>query len=332
MLVIGIFGEFRQVMLYSVNIYRALACLIILNFHMERLYPDSLSFFSFGSDLGNNMFFLVSGFTLIPSIEKAEFNFSSFMKWTAKRWTRIVPMVLFMEILTVLVSGTKLSWDYFFKEFIFPTEFWFTGAIIIFYPLLFIIEKIDNKILKITVVSILLVLHLVRDDIFAERYFIGFIALIIGTEIRKNVSIKLVDDKLKPAFFTGLSAFLTVILKVVRSKMYERNSILHLLVEISVVFTAAFLLLLLYQNEKKVGAFCEKYIFWDKTFVFLSSITLSAYLIQLFDDCVIIRYLKFFPFPISIIICVFVVCGSAAVLTNVDISVRRTLKMFLKSE
>ena len=58
-------------MYYIIDIAKALACLLIANFHSDILYPDKLSLLSFGGDIGNNIFFMVSGFALLPSVEKS---------------------------------------------------------------------------------------------------------------------------------------------------------------------------------------------------------------------------------------------------------------------
>lgn len=84
-------------MYYIIDIAKALACLLIANFHSDILYPDKLSLLSFGGDIGNNIFFMVSGFALLPSVEKS--TSLDIGKWYLKRVMRLLPMLLFFYLL-----------------------------------------------------------------------------------------------------------------------------------------------------------------------------------------------------------------------------------------
>lgn len=173
-------------MLHCIDIMKAIACLLIANFHSDILFPDKLSLLAFGGDVGNNVFFLISGFVLYEGIIRLEWR--DLGKWLKKRYLRILPLVLVAEILSVIVLSKDISSPRTFVQvFVFPTLFWFTGAIIVFYPLLFIVEKTKSNILKVIIAIVLFMLHIVFDSLFAERYFIGFIAMIVGSTMRKYI-------------------------------------------------------------------------------------------------------------------------------------------------
>ena len=135
-------------MFYIVDIAKALACLLIANFHSDILFPEELSLLAFGGDVGNNIFFLVSGFALWPSASKCESK--DFGKWYLKRVLRLLPMLAFFYLVNVLSGGVVIdSFSDAVRAFIFPTMYWFTGAIILFYFLFFILEKYTNDYFRI---------------------------------------------------------------------------------------------------------------------------------------------------------------------------------------
>ena len=125
-------------MYYIIDIAKALACLLIANFHSDILFPDNLSLLAFGGDIGNNIFFMVSGFALLPSVEKCASGVREFGKWFLKRVLRLLPMLIFFYLLTWLTGGIVIA-DFAsaIRAFVFPTIYWFTGAIIIFYFIYF---------------------------------------------------------------------------------------------------------------------------------------------------------------------------------------------------
>ncbi|MCR5746642.1 MAG: hypothetical protein K6G03_02945, partial [Lachnospiraceae bacterium] len=232
---------------------------------MDILYPDSINFLAFGGDLGNNMFFLVSGFTLLSSIDRSGKGIAAFWSWLKKRYLRLLPMVLFMELLTVLfstiINSTGISLTYLFSVFIFPTEFWFTGAIIIFYPLLYLIRKLDNRFLVGCIIIICLVLHYIFDGIIVERYLFGFISIVLGACIR-SFSDKNPGKVMRPGLmlpyllFIILSAALFSMLKFVRRADEAAFAGLpHLLAGVAAVLLSVALLLFLYYNEKGLSSF-----------------------------------------------------------------------------
>lgn len=80
-------------MFYIIDIMKSLACLLIANFHSDILFPDRLSLLAFGGDIGNNMFFMVSGSTLFPSVERS--GGKDVRSWYIKRLKRLMPMLIF---------------------------------------------------------------------------------------------------------------------------------------------------------------------------------------------------------------------------------------------
>ena len=166
-------------MFYVIDYLKAIACLIILNFHFDVLYPDKLSVLAFGGDIGNNIFFAVSGFTLFSSINRTKF--SGILSWYGKRLLKLLPMIAVFYVCSVAFGFTEInSVQQFVYNFIFPTIYWFTGAILIFYPLIFVYGKIEKRFTFFAAAAIMLVLYLMIGGIFAERYVMGFFAMTAG--------------------------------------------------------------------------------------------------------------------------------------------------------
>lgn len=170
--------------LYIVDYLKAFACLLIMNFHSDILFPDKLSLFAFGGDVGNNIFFMVSGFTLYPSIERT--GIGEIGHWYIKRLKKMLPLLSMFYVASIVVGDidTSSCWEI-INALVFPTIYWFTGAIILFYPVLFIVEKKCPLIVRVAGYVILSILHLLYDGIGAERYFIGFMSMVIGYGLRR---------------------------------------------------------------------------------------------------------------------------------------------------
>lgn len=214
-------------MFYIVDYMKALACLLIANFHSDILFPDNLALLAFGGDVGNNFFFMISGFILCPSIERCELKHVG--KWYGKRLYRILPMLSLFYIATALMTPQFSGWREIIRMFVFPTIYWFTGAILLFYLLLFFLIKFCSRIVRIGICQVMLVLHIFFDGIIAERYFMGFIAMIVGAELSFYVRKHIGEIRVK-AIFAGIicSGMAYVALKLVRKELTIFPGVVHL--------------------------------------------------------------------------------------------------------
>ncbi|MBQ4483164.1 MAG: acyltransferase family protein [Lachnospiraceae bacterium] len=163
-----------------VDVIKAAACIMIFLYHCNTILPGEWKFITiFGQDLGNNLFFMVSGFTLAYSIKRS--GWREFGSWYLKRLKRILPMTALAYALTWVRGYYSFSDPaQLFAVFIYPTLYWFITAILIFYILLFIVGKLTD----IRVQGLLLILLAGTYTALAGRqerlYVIGFFSMLTG--------------------------------------------------------------------------------------------------------------------------------------------------------
>lgn len=109
---------------------RFIAILLITNSHLDKLYP--VPAMATGGQLGNSLFFMLSGFGLAASYRKKG---DVFWPWLQRRLSRIYPSVLLVTLTGALLTGAVFQWssrDY-LQHLLWPTEYWFIAAIVCFY-------------------------------------------------------------------------------------------------------------------------------------------------------------------------------------------------------
>lgn len=128
---------------FHCSLLRFAAIALIVNSHMGAIYP--VSKLAVGGAIGNAIFFFVSGFSLFLSDRR------SFAKWEYRRITRIYPSLwIFM-----LASCAFFGFEWGLADIIIP-KYWFLKAILIFYPLLFLILKFfENRLPQVIAVCLL---------------------------------------------------------------------------------------------------------------------------------------------------------------------------------
>ena len=111
----------------GVDLLKCAGALLIINSHMESLYPKSA--LATGGALGNALFFICSGFLLenrIGSWQERGRGLRSLLSFLLKIY---VPVT----IATVLWAGRDFPYTNFFLKYIWPTYYWFPAAVILFY-------------------------------------------------------------------------------------------------------------------------------------------------------------------------------------------------------
>lgn len=115
------------------DLLRVLAILLVLNSHLDQLYP--IPALASGGAAGNGLFFIISGYCL--SLR------SSFLHHMARRIVRLYPGVLISVCIQVLLGMKPLgNLSDFVRQCIWPTAFWFVGAIILFDALIWLLDKL----------------------------------------------------------------------------------------------------------------------------------------------------------------------------------------------
>ena len=119
----------------AVDLLRVIAIALIVNSHMDGFYP--LPALATGGALGNALFFALSGFGLAISARGASLGLAA---WYRRRVCRIYPaLVLAVALFIVLPGRTWAVWgprDW-ATQLIWPTGYWFVGALMLFYLLLY---------------------------------------------------------------------------------------------------------------------------------------------------------------------------------------------------
>lgn len=115
------------------DLMRALAILLVLNSHFDTLYP--IPALATGGAAGNGLFFILSGFclTLRPG----------FLHHMARRAARLYPGVVIsfgVQMLLGMKGVTGIG--SFVSQLIWPTAFWFVGAILLFDALLWLLNRL----------------------------------------------------------------------------------------------------------------------------------------------------------------------------------------------
>ena len=313
-----------------VDIMKALACLLIVNFHSDIMYPENIRILAFGGDLGNNIFFLVSGFTLWPSIERS-IQAGNGWQWFKKRFWRIFPMFFCFNMAMFLVARFRLETvSKFVSYFIFPTNYWFVTAIILFYVLLYAIEKLVNsETLRLMIPVLLAALHLIYNNDFAERYFVGFAAVLIGCELHRSNMLRRLAKLENSVFMVCTVAFAVVycVLKLLRARGAELYGLIFLGVGIAAVSLSAAILLWGLIREKSLAQLCKKFPQAWQGVRWLSKVTLAVYLTNVFCDRLLTRLLlSKFRFPISYVLNLVITILIASVATMMNDHIGKKLR------
>jgi len=123
----------------STSFLRFIAIILIVNSHLDRLYP--LSQLATGGAIGNALFFMLSGYGIVLS---EQHQTRTFFLWYRRRIARIYPsLILAVLFLFILPGAAWRHWsagDY-VQYFIWPTPYWFISALMIFYVVFFILMK-----------------------------------------------------------------------------------------------------------------------------------------------------------------------------------------------
>ena len=177
-------------MFMFINFARALATCLITNSHFSPIYTYDM--IAKGGALGNSIFFLATGFCLANCKEK-------FGKWYFKRLVRLyVPLLLISGI--YLYIGNDLIETVFFS-YVFPQNYWFICALVLLYPLYYLVVKYPFKHRKYIYTAVLILLYAViymnldksrymveTIEFFAIRfsYIFSFFLMLLGAYLRKH--------------------------------------------------------------------------------------------------------------------------------------------------
>lgn len=184
-----------------IHILKFLACLMITNSHCRNIYP--LYFLAIGGGQGNSLFFIVSGF-LLANIHL------SFGDWIKKRVKRILPVCgLFVGVSILFIESIQLlsQMSLFDGCMLYINKYWFGAAILLYYPIYYLIFSNDNQNIR-------------RLAFF--MYLTGYIVLYIFVVDKSCFSVELEGFSwFKVYFYFGMFFFGGMIRKEIGQKRYE---------------------------------------------------------------------------------------------------------------
>lgn len=131
---------------------RFVAILLITNSHLDKLYP--VAAMATGGQLGNSLFFMLSGFGLAASYRKKG---DVFWPWLQRRLSRIYPSVLLVALTAAVITGAVFDWgvaDY-VRHLLWPTEYWFVAAIVCFYVPFYWLMSLRSKAVFLWLIGLL---------------------------------------------------------------------------------------------------------------------------------------------------------------------------------
>ena len=121
----------------NLDLLRIIAILLVLNSHSDSLYPENLAKLAAGGIIGDTLFFVLSGYLYPQKIDLKKFG---------QKLLRIYPSVWLVTILEVIFQhrfdGTFLGA---LKIFIWPTNWWFLAALLIYWVIGLLLQKLSTK-------------------------------------------------------------------------------------------------------------------------------------------------------------------------------------------
>ncbi|MCR5627982.1 MAG: acyltransferase [Lachnospiraceae bacterium] len=301
---------------YAIDFIKALACILIFLYHCNTILPGEWKFLTFfGQDMGNNLFFMVSGFALMPGIVKTPRQKAFF--WYLKRLKRILPMTLIAYIASYLTGYYSFKDPaQLFAVFIYPTLYWFITAILVFYVLLFILTKLISAKIRIFICLALAVLYILRIENADRLYVIGFLAMLTGYMVREAL-------EKNTARFSGAEGFalLVAVLIYAAGKVFELSYVDHILsgilILVGVISVGSLALFIGFHLQEKTGK--EIGTGLHKAIKYIGDMALPLYLVQCFHSGAIGFYLsRNVKFPLSFLINFVIVWSVGSLLLLID--------------
>lgn len=298
--------------LRMVDILKTMALIMIFLYHCNTILPGEWKFLTVcGDDMGNDLFFMVSGFALYSSIEKTDFK--ALPAWYFRRLKKILPLLVFFYLLSFLTGFYSFNDPkQLFAVFIYPTLYWFATGILVFYLLLFIIGKTCPVWARPVICVCLYVLWMIRGDSMESYYIIGFLSMLLGYMLREVLERRVLKLKFKIPltilFFGDLLFYFAVkLMKLNGTDIMAFRPFLGL----SVLYAGLFLLAAGYTGNEKLPD--------SRIFSYIGSLALPVYMVQCFNAGIIGFLIgQKIVFPLSFPVNFIIVWGAAIVLERAE--------------
>ena len=312
----------EQKSLYIVDIIRCTACLMIFLYHCNTILPGEFRFLTFfGEDMGNDLFFLISGFALLPSIERAELK--DFPRWYLRRLIRILPTLAFFYLLSFLTGFYALKDPaQLFTVFIYPTLYWFVTGILVFYILVFLIMKLCPGAARLLLPVILLILWWILWDKMETYYLSGLLSMLTGALLRESLEKGSFLSRKTPLYPAAFFISFILYMAVKGLKFTGAAASMGILRPVSLsagilaIASGCFALIWGYEENAALSLFFESRTPLIKIIRKTGLLALSVYMVQCFNAGLIgFKIGEKIPFPLSFAVNLVVIWG-AAILTD----------------
>ena len=282
---------------------KAIAVGLITNSHYAEIWP--VSAMAMGGHLGNNLFFLLSGFCLCNIKE-------SFPKWYVKRILRIYPALWIANTINLIFGFFHASGLMAYVHcYIYPTWYHFVKSIMLLYILFYLVRFLQSKF-KIDTALIIIVVLLVFSSAYFIWYdksyyhiddilenwvrFMFFESMLIGAYLRQNY------DKFKSGVsmrdIVCCSALLIghVVSKLILRKIPAAASI-QIISPLIIISCVAYITAIFIKLEKK-GVWKQYQRKYGKVVRIISGMSLEVYLCQY----LFIHRFYILPFPVNFLV------------------------------
>ena len=279
----------RSPEIYIIDIIRCVACLMIFFYHCNTILPGEYRWVTFfGEDMGNQLFFMISGFALFPSIRGRELK--QLPGWYFRRLIRILPMLAFFYLLSFLTGFYSFKDPaQVFTVFVYPTLYWFVTAILVFYLLLFLFLKINSRIIQWLIMAGIFALWCLRADRMEAYYFAGALSMMTGALLRR-ASEELQERKgierlWAAAFVFFFAAY--VFVKHYKFSGIRADTLVLVAAGILVILTGESALLLGYLKNESLSGFFEGREAFLRIIKKTGRLALPVYMVQCFNAGII---------------------------------------------
>lgn len=283
---------------YFIDILRFIATLLITNSHYTPIWP--ISAMALGGSLGNTLFFGISGYCL--SVKEN----SKFPQWITNRIIRIYPATAIVTtIMFVFVYKEVSGVGEFIHYFIYPTEFWFVSAIMVFYLLYYIIVKYFKKyivhiLIAVSLLYFIIYVFALDTSVWAIetaskfKWIYYFIVMMLSYWIKENNILEKIDKKTgKTIVISAVTMY--VLLKIATGYIPMLNHVQFIFHVLSLIFMFG-CMCWGFSVEKSIETFLTTSL--GKICAYIGECAFEIYLIQTF--C--IRHFSKYKFPLNFFI------------------------------
>lgn len=310
--------ELERKRFYFIDYLKAFAAILVINSHFDSLYP--ISEFATGGAIGNALFFAVSGFCLLPIKKK-------FGGWYIEKVIKLYVPTVIMTIILIIQDPHSISLSNAFFTLIWPTRFWFIGAIILFYLLFYLMKKVTKNWHFALVFLVLSASYFIYYFMLLDTsewviesgniYTVGgffrliyyFAAMMIGKYFRLNVD----KPRKHISIYVSCIIFGGVSLYFVKFLMNKNNNLMHL------QFLNQFSVLIFVIGIFLFGLSIETHIAGNNSIIYkvfkkIGALTLYLYIVQF--PC--IHFGERFGFPVNALIALVLIGVSAILLQKIS--------------